>query len=407
MPNVLLFGGSKALYEMLRSYSGWNVVHARHADTTNSTSRKLLGDPTRWHLTIDDCAHGEKWHDKAVQVTVTNRYLAETGAPCAMFCDRGPGYHWGTTMRSPKGYRDLEFNQAPGTDDAASHLIDFVDEFEENFANARLGSDTHPAPHTTLFNNYYGEPLIVLRPEATLQMIDIPDDAVRLAAFDYLCGRTLPKLWPESLSHDIRPRRVVELEKERELVIARRRQEIESIDAALDAERRFYATYAPLTELADDALKNLVRIAFEKAFGFEVIDLDEEIEDGQPKTLDLLVRHSGLCAFVEVRASRNRGARVDDIERLDDHADAVTQRYEPPDFKLFVFNGMYRRGPESRTDDALFSNHVADEARGRGVTLISALRLLQAIEARRNDEITSEGFIDLLKSPGRFQPPWG
>jgi hypothetical protein len=178
------------------------------------------------------------------------------------------------------------------------------------------------------------------------------------------------------------------------------------IDTAVDEELRFYAGYAPLTELSDDPLKLLVKGAFEEVFGCVVTDLDEEIAEGESKTLDLLIERSGWRAFVEVRASLRRGASKDDIEKMEEHYDAVVAKYAKPDAKVFVFNGMYRREPEKRTEKTLFSGDVVGEAQPGGVTLLSAFRLLQAIEARRNGEITDEEFIKALSIPGLFQPPW-
>jgi len=49
---------------------------------------------------------------------------------------------------------------------------------------------------------------------------------------------------------------------------------------------------------------------------------------------------------------------------------------------------------------------VADEARGRGISLLSTQRLLEAIEAHRNAEVGTDDFIGALRNPGVFQPPW-
>lgn len=404
MPNVLLIGGSVALYEMLRKDSRWNVLRAMHGE---KASGSVLGDPRKWHLVIDDCAHAQIAAAEA-DALVSDDYLREaTRARGVVLCQSQHDEWWAV---APSGHHDFEANPTEAPE--AIHLVDFFDEFGEAFVNRYLSSHSQrfEQKETQLISNSYGRPLAVLQREIILPtrliLIDLADDAARLKAFEYLLYRTVPKLWPEVCSDQFRPRRVAELEHLREREIAGRRARVAEIDTAIDAELAYYAAYAPLTLLADDPLKALVARAFAEVFACEVIDLDEELEAGEPKTLDLLVRRPGWCGFVEVRARGTRAARVEDIDRLDNHVEAVEARHGPPDSKVFIFNGMYWRGPESRSDDILFSQQVVEEARTRAVALLSTSRLLQAIEVRRNGEMTDAQFIEPLGTPGVFQPPW-
>ncbi len=331
-------------------------------------------------------------------------YLDEAHrAKGVQFC-RGDEHH-GLYATGPQGYYSLRFE--PTGEPETPHLVDFVDEFESQFERRRLTYvPDSPLDYAPLFNDAYGDPLVAIErttPE-TLKMIDIADEGVRLRALEYLLCRTLPKLWPEIYSDLFTPRRVVALEQERDRIITGRRREIAEIDAALDAERAFFAVYAPLTQLADDALKHLVGRAFTEVFECDVLDLDEQLEEGEPKTLDLLLRRDGWTAFVEVRSSGTRGAQIDYLERMDEHAETVAERYGEPDTKLFVFNGLFRRPNEARTENALFSQRVAEEASSRRITLLSTQVLLRTIEAVRNGDISPAEFIDRLRIPGRFEP---
>lgn len=405
MPNVLLIGGSIALYEMLRNDSRWNVLRAMHGE---KASGSVLGDPRDWHLVIDDCAHAEIAAAEADALVSADFFSEMADARGIMFCS---GQHDEWRPSQPQGLHDFEANSTTATE--AIHLVDFFDEFEKALVNHILSTHTYRFDNRTrpLIVNSYKQPLAILQKDAVLPerliLIDLADDQSRLKAFEHLLYRTVPKLWPEVYSDQFRPRRVVALEQLREKEVIQRRARVAEIDAAIDGELAYYAAYTPLTLLADEPLKALVARVFAEVFECEVVDLDEEVEEGKPKTVDLLARRAGWSGFLEVRSAGNRATRVNiDIEPLDDHAKTLTEKYGSPDSKVLAFNGLYRREPEQRTEDALFSQHVADEARGRGITLLSTQRLLEGIEAHRNGEVTTDEFITALRSPGVFRPPW-
>lgn len=110
--------------------------------------------------------------------------------------------------------------------------------------------------------------------------------------------------------------------------------------------------------------------------------------------------------MVEVRGSSNRNAKVEDLEKLDDNYERAEERYGETDSKVLVFNGMYGRDAEERRRNPAFSQLIVDEAKIRDIGLLSAEELLRAIEAHRNDEMTVERFVEALRRPGVFQPPW-
>ena len=130
---------------------------------------------------------------------------------------------------------------------------------------------------------------------------------------------------------------------EKDRVIAERRRLEEEIEKQIQDEQAFYAPFVHLPNLADDALKILVLSVFRDVFGFEAEDLDEKLEEGEPKRLDLLVRFPSASALVEVRARGTRNAQIDDIEQFDDNYDKSNESFGPAEVKIFVFNGMYWR----------------------------------------------------------------
>lgn len=394
---------------MLRAKSGWNVLRVDH---DRESQREVLGDPRGWHLVIDECAHTDpltsERHDSGERIKVSGDYLSEASRSHRVVFASQAEEHLGVRTRSPDGYYDLAF--IPSDAPEAEKLADFVDAFENDFTRGQLwsqnwGSDPSPTWVDVLYRDRYNKCLIWITGR-TLYIIDIPDDSIRLAAMEHLCRRSIPKIWPEVISDLFRPQRVTALETAREQVIVRRRQEVAEIDDAIDAELEFYAPFTPLTELADDQLKDLVRKAFEDVFSCTVVDLDQGLAEHEAKRLDLLVQRRGWTAFVEVRARGNRGARVEDIERLCAHAKAMENDHGVPDSKLFIFNGLYWRGLESRRDADMFSGLIVEEAETEGVCLLSTARLLDSIQARRNDEMTDDSLVGALRVPGLFNPPF-
>lgn len=409
MPNVILIGGSNTLYQMLKNDSRWRVLRVMHGDPSEAAaSISVLGDPRNWDLVIDDCAHAEIVAREA-EALVSDQYLDEAKRARGLLFGFDQHDAWRTVP--PNGHHDFEANSANAA--PAIHLVDFFDEFEASFLNRALVTNylNTSKPPIGLIANSYGQGLAVLDRSYVLSerliVIDVDRDETRQKAFEYLLYRTVPKLWPEVYSDQFRPRRVLELERIREQEIADRRTRVRELDAAITAEVAYFAAYAPLTLLADDPLKALVARALAEVFEFEVIDLDKRTKEGEPKTLDLLARRGESNTFVEVRSAGNRAARIGtDIEPLDDHAETVTQTYGQAAGKVLVFNGMYRRPSEQRTEGLLFSNQVADEARERGITLLSTQRLLEAIAAHRNGELGTDAFAASLTQPGVFVPPW-
>jgi len=239
MPNVLLIGGSQALYEKLKSDSRWNLVRVIH-EKRKSGTESILGDPRNWDLVIDDCAHSAIAAREA-DALVSDDYLSEaTRARGLLF---GAGNHDSWFVSSPAGHHAFEAN--PTRADDAIHLVDFFDEFEATFVNQILRTnyvDSSRLP-VALFENSYRHSLAVLdmsyRLSKRLILIDVADDETRQKAFEYLLYQPVPKLWPEIFSDQFRPRRVVELEDLREREVVDRRVRVQEIDASIDEELAF------------------------------------------------------------------------------------------------------------------------------------------------------------------------
>jgi hypothetical protein len=94
------------------------------------------------------------------------------------------------------------------------------------------------------------------------------------------------------------------------------------------------------------------------------------------------------------------------LERLDDNYERAKRMHGESDSKLLVFNGMFGQDAEDRRRNPTFSQLVVDEAEIRSIGLLAAQELLRAIEAYRNDEMKVEGFLEALRRPGLFKPPW-
>ena len=416
MPNILLFDCHPQLVEALAADDRWSVavgVHrgygARPPDATEAP------DPRHWNLIVDDCQKdnpplpaGLFTEGRLRLHWVNDAYLGE--------CERAHGIrlcstdmHQGGRHLSPRGYKTLEFNATE--DSRALHLADFIEAFGPSFGPRWLDGDDDESL-TPLFTDGYGHPVIGLYNSIyeddyyeRLLAIDIDDANRRNEALKYLCYRTAPKLWPDIYSDSFQPKRVLTLMEEKDKVIAERRTLEEELEKQIQEEQAFYAPFVHLPNLADDALKILVRNVFQGVFGFEAEDLDEKLEEGEPKRLDLLVKFPSASALVEVRARGTRNAQIEDIEQFDDNYEKSNERFGPAEVKIFVFNGMYWRPFQQRTANPVFSDDVVLEATKRRIGLISTFQLLDAIESFRNEEIGGEQVIEALSQPGLIQFP--
>lgn len=316
-----------------------------------------------------------------------------------------------------EGFYDLEFNQTDQPE--ATHLMDFVHEFEAaferthltisslalltklaKFGDPRLADET---PYRPLFVDFYGNLLIVLGDfdPPVLYVIDLPEEDVRSKALEHLCHKTVPKLWPEVYADQFLPKKVVSIEKRLEHLILAFREEQTALEKLKQDELDFYARYARLADLGDHALHQLVMESFEEVFGFEVLNLDSGLQADEAKTLDILLQLDGSQFVVEVSSSR-RGARKKDLEDIDRHVPKVVAKYGPAQAKVFIFNGFIRSSPEDRSLERTFSSDVIREAEVRGICLMATSQLLESIEAKRNEEIIGEQLASAMQKPGLF-----
>jgi hypothetical protein len=182
---------------------------------------------------------------------------------------------------------------------------------------------------------------------------------------------------------------------------------MERIDAQAEEEERFFGPFYNLLYVGDEALVDLVMKVFTEVLHCDAENLDQLVTADEWRTLDLRVRSEAWDAFVEVKGSTNRNAKIGDIEQLDDHYETATTRYGEAKSKILIFNGKYGRPEDERLRDATFSTHVIDEARTRSITLIDTRDLLYVIDRLRNGELAGENLIDRLATPGRFVLPVG
>jgi len=413
MPNVLLFGCDRELVKRLAADPRWNVAIGMHGEPVSPGTP----DPRHWQLVLDDCGKSENegLSDQELpeipRYRVSEGYLEEAERAHGIRLCGGTEHFW-IWSNEPEGHRMVEFNPARNSQ-CVEHLIDFIEKFEDKFSHACLAHPGTPqASHRRrcepIFCDSYGCPVLEFHNYhfPLLCSIDMVDKGTRIDALFYLCQVTVPRLWPKVYSDLFRPRRVVKLEEERARVIAKRREEVADIEQKIQEELDFYAPYTNLPWVGHDELKRVVGDVFSRVFGLAVKDLDAELKEGEPKTLDLIVECGGWSAMVEVRGSSNRNARIQDLEKLDDNYERAKRVYGESDSKLLVFNGMFGQEAEERRVNPTFSQLVVDEAKIRGIGLLSAEELLRAIESHRNEEMPVERFVEALRSPGLLQPPW-
>jgi hypothetical protein len=424
MPNVLLLGCHGDLVTGLRKDSRWQIAIGKHSSGVGDSTPS----PLHWNLILDDCCNIDQNTRTAETVAeqhgiaryeINWRYLGEaerahgisfrtigdapSRVPDETHCRLAT--HLGFQIAPPQGFRELAFDQAATS---AEFLSDFVEQFRERFRPSRI-LQTGASVFQALFADAYGDAaaaLLNLHGLEWLLLPNIPDKDARLEALIYLCYRTAPKLWPDVYSDSFQPRKVQALEKELSRMVAERRSQELALEGQIDSERRFYAPYVNLTVTGDDALKDLVGRVFEDVFGCSVKDLDHEIEEGERKTLDLRIESGDWSGMLEVRSSGNRNSQVRDVERLDENYELAAKRHGEAKSKILVFNGMYWRDADERRGYSTFGTDVVDEAKIRGIGLITTQQLLDAIEAYRNEEMTREQFIQALAQPGLFHEPW-
>lgn len=418
MPNLLLIGGTDALYQRLKSDSRWTVLRAVRDDDAKAPL-DVLGDPRRWHLVIDEGHRYDGVHKEGAPPTVSTDYIGEANAARIVEVVTPEGNGLAQT-RETEGHYTLEFK--PTDEPEAGYLSDFVNRFASRFERVHLyiksyqylkkmmdavgGGPRMKNYYRPVYVDYYGNPLIMLGDFAQpiLYICDLPDDDVRADAILHIIQKTVPKLWPEAIFDLFRPVRIAELDMEEEQLVAAFRVKMEAIDTKREAEKDFYSPYLPLTELGDDELKLLVRKASREVFGFDVLDLDEDTTEGEAKNLDLLLRESGLQIVIEVGSSGTRGVKKVDLEDLDDHMPRVIEKYGRIDAKVLIYNGFIRR-PELRTLEKMFSEDVVREAKAREICLMSSSQLLSCIERVRNGDIQPADLFEAFKSPGLIG--WG
>ncbi len=173
------------------------------------------------------------------------------------------------------------------------------------------------------------------------------------------------------------------------------------MERAIQEELAFYTPYTAMTVTGNDALKDLVAKALAEVFGSEVIDLDTGLEEGDQKTVDLLIRHGKSSWFCVVRGRGDGNPLETDLERFNVNHGRATERHGSADHKLLIFNGMYRQPSDQRAKYPPFgSERVVQEATDRGITLLATQQLLTSIEAVRNGDLASEQFFQRLMRPG-------
>lgn len=425
MPNILLFGCDKEIVTRLAADQRWNVALASHCEKGKASG--AAPTPLTWNLIVDDCLHPATKHydpDKpdlevgneplsdeearslgVPSFRIPDSYLREAAnAHGVRFCSRNDEYH-NVCCQSPAPHQHMPLEFSPA-DRRSAQLADFIHDFESSFGRYHLW---FPGQEKAIYRDFYGRPIVTMgksgRSPDWLYLIDIRNKSKRLQALWRLCTRSAPKLWPELYAGSFQPRHIRSLRERQSQLTAVFRAEMERIDAEAEEEEQFFAPFYNLLYIGDEALTSLVARTFKEVLHCEVEDLDEQVTADDWRTLDLRVQCNGFDAFVEVKGSTNRNAKIGDLEQFDDHYETASARYGQARSKVLVFNGKYGRPEGERLRDATFSSQVIDEAETRGITLVDTRDLLDGIDRIRNCDLTDQQFLERLARPGRLALP--
>lgn len=206
MPNLLAIDCPDDFALQMAGRGDWSVAVGFHGGSDVAkelkTSLRRPPDPMVWNVVVDDCEK-QNDHDPS-RLRAANIPLLEIPNGYLRECERAHGIRLcsaynhtpGWEMLGTMGHRDLEFN--PTDDVRATHLSDFIDEFAGSFVTGRISSgDSRYRDFALLFLDAYKSTVVAIedRPFPWLVMINIPDDARRAEALEYLATRTAPKLW--------------------------------------------------------------------------------------------------------------------------------------------------------------------------------------------------------------------
>ncbi len=425
MPCALLFGCDKELVQRLASDQRWKVAVATHCEEGKASYSRP--SPSTWNLIVDDCLHPPTKHidpgkpdvmegnenptDEEARslgipsFQIPRSYLREaTNAHGIRFCSGADEFHGvHRALNRRERHMPLEFN-AVGP--RATHLADFIHDFESSFGRYHLWFSSQ---EKAIYRDFYDQPIVTMGESGQspdwLYLIDIPNKSKRLQALWRLCTRSAPKLWPDLYAGSFQPRHIRSLRERQSQLAAVFRAEMERIDGEVEEEEQFFAPFYNLLYIGDEALTSLVARTFKEVLHCEVQDLDEQVTADDWRTLDLRVQCNGFDAFVEVKGSTNRNAKIGDLEQFNDHYETASARYGEARSKVLVFNGKYGRPEAERLRDATFSSQVIDEAETRGITLVDTRDLLHGIDRIRNCDLTDQQFLESLARPGRLALP--
>lgn len=408
MPSVLLINVDELLVQRLAADPRWRVAYGTHK---RSGEWEESPDPTGWDLIVDDCgwdrdpkrstqipSEEDLSRENIPRYWIPQDYTGQATRAKGIRLTQGPECWRISLSNAPEQYRDVEFNIE---DKGGRPLIDFLREFLRDFEKRVVLRDGNNRwfGDGVLFTNAYNEPLVAMMSDANesdrLITINIPDRDRRVAALEYLCLRTAPKLWPSLYFGSFESARVSRLSVEKDRLTEEFEQRISTIDTEIAAEEEFYSSWVSIRFIGDEDLKLLVSQALADVFGFSVEDLDDK--HAAAKNADLLIEQDGWSCLVEVSGSTNRNAQYPELDDFDKHAEQFTEAGGGFDARLLVFNDRYARSDDERAQTPTFSNQLVTEAEKRGIALIDTLHLLRAIERIHTGEMSAADFVDQVK----------
>ncbi len=407
MPRILALGCSDELTRALEGDPRIEVVRATHVHGGDrvDVDTVAVGTPSSFDLVIHDCAANRS--DRADAPKVDNRFLEEASTRGALSLNV---VRWGD-MPDGEGHA-LWFLQRPwGYDppvirrtdvDRAIFLEPFLAKYEDWLGRSKLAPRLSHLGFpletgTPLAKDLYGDPVVELSRNGILGIGGLDDPLQDGELVSQFVVRGIFQMLPEILADTYVPDRLTELHRRKAELIRAFREADAQVDREIVEEGAFAARHAGLAQLMDDGLNERVRLALEEVFAVEVVDLDGRLP---VRRGDLWLPASGT--MLEVKGSRSRNARRDDVEQVVRNAnDLANEGFEVRHMAL-LYNGQL--GLPARDRGETFSTDAVADARAEGIALLTGQDLLDRVHAVRGGTYSATDLIGELHEPGRLPP---
>jgi hypothetical protein len=400
---VLVLGGTSArVAELIQGDSRISEI-VRGAHHRGSTDLRV-GEPD-FDLVIHDCADEDSMAYGLP--LVGDRFLQEVtqndGVHIGFVGEKayaGSGHLASTIATAQSG--DATPIIVPTDHVRGMHIEPFLDSHASEFGRQVLVQPGRPyrlRGAGPLAHNQYGD-TVIGSTSADWTEIALPrpggaaahENAARIIAAFAL--EAIPALHPRLLAGLADSPRAAAVRGEIEEEIARHRLTLTELRDQLNREEGFLAEHAALANTLNEVFKIHVRTALQDVFELDVVDLDAVMPE--EKLADLYVRQSQTV--VEVRGSRRRNARQEDVDSLARNADRLATLGWDVERRVLLFNGQLGVNVADRADP--FGRSVVSEALVERVCLMSGADFLERVVACNADSYDLARLSDEWAEPG-------